>query len=62
VCWVRLVRHPSGLRAEVAGVLKRRPVTRSVPLAVAAELIDAGMPVVVRPYEDPVTTVEAVPA
>lgn len=42
---MRLVHHPAGLRAEVAGVLKRRPVVRRVPVAVAAELVGRGVPV-----------------
>ena len=54
VCWVRVVRRGGHVRAEVAGILRRRPVVRLVPLAVATSLVSRGVPVVVtgeRPDE-----------
>lgn len=42
VCWVRFRRG----RADVAGIVRRRPVVRPVPIAVAAELVARGVPVV----------------
>lgn len=51
-CWVRLVRDRDGLRAEVAGIARRRPVVRRIPTSVAGRLIADGVPVVVhRPDE-----------
>lgn len=47
VCWVRVVRRDSDVRAEVAGIVRRRPVVRLVPLRVATALVTEGVPVVV---------------
>ena len=58
---MRLSRFPGGLRAEVGGVLRRRPVERHVPVAVAADLVAHGVPVVVHD-ERVGRPVEAVPA
>ncbi len=48
VAWVRITVERSQVRAEVVGVGHRIPVTRSVPLHVAADLAAAGTPTVVR--------------
>ena len=46
LCYVKLVREDGGLRAEVAGVSRRRPVVRRVPVSVAGRLVADGVPVV----------------
>jgi hypothetical protein len=46
LCYVKLIRGRTGLRAEVEGVCHHRPVTRRVPVRVAGDLVAAGVPVV----------------
>ena len=48
VAWVRLVVDGDSVRCDVAGVVHRRPVVRSVPLHSALALSLAGVPTVVR--------------
>jgi hypothetical protein len=48
VDWVRLIEDDGSYRAEVVGVGFRLPVTRPVPLSLAAELIASGVPHVTR--------------
>jgi hypothetical protein len=48
VSWVRIDLTGDVPRAEVAGVGQHRPVTRTVPLNVAADLTAAGVPTYVR--------------
>jgi hypothetical protein len=44
VDWVRLIDEGGRYRAEVVGVGFRLPVTRPVPLSLAADLIFSGVP------------------
>lgn len=46
--WVRVIVDDDGTRAEVSGVGHRLPRTVPVPLAVAAALAAAGVPLLVR--------------
>ena len=46
LCYVKLVREDAGVRAEVAGICHHRPVTRHVPVRLAGELVEDGIPVV----------------
>jgi hypothetical protein len=48
VDWVRLIDDGERCRAEVIGEGFRLPVTRPIPLALAAELIAAGVPHLTR--------------
>jgi hypothetical protein len=48
VDWVRLIDDDGLLRAEVIGVGFRLPVTRPIPMSLAADLIAAGVPHVTR--------------
>ena len=48
VDWVRLLDDGGCFRAEVVGVGFRLPVTRAIPLSLAAELIASGVPHVTR--------------
>ena len=52
VDWVRLVVERHTVRAEAVGVGYRLPVTRSIPLSVAAALVAAGIPSVTRRVGD----------
>ena len=52
VAWVRITIEPAAVRAEVVGVGHRLPVTRPVPLVVAAALVADGIPSVVRHHPD----------
>jgi hypothetical protein len=51
VDWVRLVDEGRRYRAEVVGVGFRLPVTRAIPLTLAADLIFSGVPHVTRTDE-----------
>ncbi|HYF45909.1 MAG TPA: hypothetical protein VD926_06830 [Acidimicrobiales bacterium] len=53
ISWVRIDLTGDTPRAEVAGVGQHRPVTRTVPLAVAAELAAEGVRTVVRRPVEP---------
>jgi hypothetical protein len=48
ISWVRIDLTGDHPRAEVAGVGQHRPVTRTVPMSVAAELSASGVPTYVR--------------
>ncbi len=48
VDWVRFVVEDRGVRAEAVGVGYRLPVSRPIPLSVAAELLAQGTPSVTR--------------
>jgi hypothetical protein len=48
VDWVRLIEDDGSFRAEVVGEGFRLPVSRPIPLALAAELIASGVPHVTR--------------
>jgi len=48
ISWVRIDLTGDYPRAEVAGVGQHRPVTRTVPLGVAAELSGRGVPTYIR--------------
>lgn len=48
VDWVRLVVEHHTVRAEAVGVGYRLPVTRSIPLSMAAALVAGGIPSVTR--------------
>jgi hypothetical protein len=50
--WVRIDLTGERPRAEVAGVGQHRPVTRTVPMSVAADLAAAGVPTLVRRRAD----------
>jgi hypothetical protein len=52
VDWVRLVVEHDTVRAEAVGVGHRLPVTRSIPLSVAAALLAGGIPSVTRRVGD----------
>jgi hypothetical protein len=52
ISWVRIDLTGDRPRAEVAGVGQRRPVTRTVPLSVAAELAASGVPTFIRRRSD----------
>lgn len=52
VAWVRITIETTAVRAEVVGVGHRLPVTRRVPLAVAAALVADGIPSVARHNPD----------
>lgn len=51
--WVRLIVDHDQVRAEATGVGFRLPVTRPIPLAVAASLLASGTPCVTV-HEEPV--------
>ena len=55
ISWVRIDLTGDTPRAELMGVGQHRPVTRSIPLAAAAELAASGVPTVVHRPEDPET-------
>ena len=48
ISWVRIDLTGDYPRAEVAGVGQHRPVTRTVPMSVAAELSCRGVPTYIR--------------
>jgi hypothetical protein len=48
ISWVRIDLTGDHPRAEIAGVGQHRPVTRTVPMSVAAELSARGVPTFVR--------------
>lgn len=48
VDWVRITIEPEWTRSDVVGVGHRQPVTRRVPLQIAAALIANGTPAVFR--------------
>ncbi len=48
ISWVRIDLTGDAPRAEVAGVGQHRPVTRTVPLSVAADLAAEGVRTIVR--------------
>ena len=52
VDWVRLVVGHDSMRAEAVGVGYRLPVTRAIPLSVAAALLAGGIPSVTRRVDD----------
>ncbi len=52
VDWVRLVVDDDGVRAEAVGVGYRLPMSRPIPLPVAAALIAGGTPSVTRTVGD----------
>ena len=52
ISWVRIDLTGDTPRAQLAGIGQHRPVTRSVPLSVAAELAAAGVPTVVHRPDD----------
>ena len=52
VDWVRLIVDDDQVRAEATGVGFRLPVTRRIPLTVAASLLAGGTPCVTI-HEDP---------
>lgn len=52
VAWVRITIESNTVRAEVVGVGHRLPVTRLVPLPVAAALVAGGIPSVVRHHPE----------
>jgi hypothetical protein len=52
ISWVRIDLTGDTPRAELAGVGQHRPVIRSIPMSVAAELAAAGVPTVVHRPDD----------
>ena len=48
ISWVKIDLTGEHPRAEVAGVGQHRPVTRTVPLSIAADLAAEGVPTIVR--------------
>lgn len=58
VDWVRVVVGDGAPMAEVVGVGHRRPVSRLVPLGVAARLSSEGIPLVVHDHSTPSTSEE----
>jgi hypothetical protein len=42
--WVRMIRHTTGTRYEVVGMLRRRPRTCAISAATASALVGTGLP------------------
>ena len=55
ISWVGIDLTGDTPRAELHGIGQHRPVTRSIPLAAAAELAGSGVPTVVHRPDDPET-------